>query len=66
MEPRNAAGISPEELSLQDAFMEGQRSGQIGTAAGCNPFVDPMLPQYQEWERGRSSAIAYKLSRKTA
>lgn len=63
---RNAAGISIEELSLQDAFMEGQRAGGIGTAAGCNPFVDATLPQYQEWERGRSSAIAYKLSRRTA
>lgn len=46
--------------------MEGQRAGGIGTAAGCNPFVDATLPQYQEWERGRSSAIAYKLSRRTA
>lgn len=62
---RNAAGISAEELSLQDAFMEGQRAGQIGTAAGCNPFVEPTLPQYREWERGRSSAVAYKLSRRS-
>lgn len=62
---RTASGISPEELSIQDAFMEGQRAGHIGTAAGLNPYNDPRLPEYQAWERGRSAVEAMNLADRT-
>jgi hypothetical protein len=62
MTHRNAAGHSPEELALQDAYFEGQRAGTIGTAAGANPFADPTLPEYQAWERGRGAVEAMKLA----
>lgn len=60
---RNAAGISPEELRLQDCYIEGQRAGAIGTAAGCNPWVDTKSPEYRAWERGRVAAEAYRIAR---
>lgn len=63
---RRASGLSPEELSIQDAYMEGQRAGALGTAAALNPFSDPGLPQYKAWERGRSAAEGYKRSRRAA
>lgn len=63
MAQRNAAGISPEVLSLQDAHLEGLRAGSQGTAAGCNPWADPALPEYQAWERGRSAAELARLNK---
>lgn len=60
---RRASGFSPEELSLQDAYMEGQRAGSLQTAAGLNPFSDPASPHYQAWERGRSAAEGYRRNR---
>lgn len=63
---RRAAGFSPEQLSIQDAYMEGQRAGSLQTAAGLNPFSDPASPHYQAWERGRSAAEGYRRNRMAA
>lgn len=63
---RRASGYSPEELSLQDAYMEGQRAGSLGTAAGLNPYSDPGSSHYQAWERGRSAAEGYRRNRMAA
>ena len=57
MTPRNAAGISIEELSLQDAFLEGQRAGSHGTAAALNPYQHG-TPEHDSWERGRMAALS--------
>lgn len=59
---RRASGMSPEELSIQDAYEEGQRAGHLGRAASFNPYIYPQSPQSQAWERGRSAAEAYRLS----
>jgi hypothetical protein len=53
--PRNAAGISPEELSIQDAFAAGQRA----TDNDVNPYQDG-TPEYHAWERGRTGALAVR------
>lgn len=53
---RAAAGISPEALSLQDAFIEGQRAGHLGLSAGLNPYQTGCL-EHHEWERARSCVI---------
>lgn len=63
---RRASGFSPEELSIQDAYAEGQRAGSLGTAAGLNPFNDPGCPQYRAWERGRNAAEGYRRNRMAA
>lgn len=63
---RRASGCSPEELSLQDAFMEGQRAGSLGTASALNPFSDPDSPHHQAWERGRNAAEGYRRNRMAA
>lgn len=61
---RNAAGISPEELSLQDAFMAGQREGLRGVSEGLNPYQDG-TPEHAEWSRGRNAAEGMKLANLT-
>ena len=53
--------MNADQASLQDAFMEGQRAGTRGTAAGLNPN-QVGTPEYAEWERGRMAALAMKLS----
>lgn len=63
---RRAAGFSPEELSIQDAYMEGQRAGSLGTASALNPFSDPGSPHHQAWERGRNAAEGYRRNRRAA
>lgn len=62
MNMRNESGMSPEELLIQDAFMEGQRAGNLNVAAGCNPFADVRSPEYQAWERGRFGAISVRMA----
>lgn len=59
---RNASLISAEVLSLQDAFAEGARAGNMGTAPSLNPYQHD-TPEHAEWERGRMGAIGFKLSR---
>jgi hypothetical protein len=63
MEKRNAAGITPDELSVQDAYMEGQRAGASNIAAGLNPYKDTQSPEYQAWERGRAATVGMRLAR---
>lgn len=59
MTPRNAAGISPEELSIQDAFVEGSRAGSMGLSASLNPYQD-RTPEHDAWERGRFGALTVR------
>lgn len=61
MTPRNAAGISPEELSMQDAAIEGARAGHRGTAAALNPY-DHGQPEHKAWDDARLQAIATSLA----
>lgn len=65
MTPRNAAGISPEELSLQEAYFEGARAGAVGRSPSLNPYQD-FTPEYREWERGRMAALGQSLTRRAA
>jgi hypothetical protein len=51
-----------DEMSLQDAFMEGQRAGNMLFGPPLNPFQDD-TPEHAEWERGRSAAVAHKRER---
>lgn len=58
---RMASGASPEILSLQEAFLEGQRAGQMSLGASLNPN-QYSTPEYDEWERGRSGVIGARLN----
>lgn len=58
---RQAAQFSPEQMSLQDAFIEGQRAGTHGTASALNPY-DHGFPEHAEWERGRMGALSRKVA----
>lgn len=57
---RAASGMSPEQLSIQDAYAEGSRAGAQGVAAGSNPWADPHCEQYKAWFRGWQAAIRYR------
>lgn len=46
---------------LGTAFTEGRIAGNLDRAAGLNPY-DLGSEEYAEWERGRSSAEAQRLS----
>lgn len=65
MTPRNAAGISIEELSVQDAFIEGQRAGAKHLSPSLNPFQDS-TPEHEAWERGRQGAATVAAARMVA
>lgn len=65
MNKRNAAGISPEELSLQDAFMEGMRAGGMQLSPSLNPYQDS-TPEHAAWERGRQGAASIAAARLVA
>lgn len=58
---RNASGISPEILSMQDAHIEGQRAGHLGLSASLNPY-QAGCPEHDEWERARSCVIGAYLN----
>lgn len=58
---RTAYGMSPEELSLQDAGIAGAQAGQRGFGASLNPYQDD-TPEYLEWDRCRLQALAQKLA----
>jgi hypothetical protein len=62
---RTASGISPEELALQDAYLEGVRSGRLGHGASMNPYLD-FFQEHHEWNRGRLAALGQSLNRRTA
>lgn len=53
---RNAIQTSPEILSLQEAYIEGQRAGHLNLSASLNPY-QAGCPEHDEWERGRSNVI---------
>lgn len=54
-----------EAAALQDAFMDGQRAGQLGLSAGLNPWQRG-TGQSSEWERGRSAVIGARLNGRAA
>jgi hypothetical protein len=58
---RAASGLSPELLSLQEAFAEGQRAGAAGKEASENPYQDH-TPEHGEWRRGRAGVGGMKLA----
>jgi hypothetical protein len=58
---RTAAGFSPEELSLQDAAMEGHRAGRLGLSASLNPYQSGCA-EHAAWEVGRNCAIGAYLN----
>lgn len=60
---RAAFGLSPEQLSIQDAYAEGARAGTNGVRAGANPWKDIHCPQYAAWERGRAAAEVHYTDR---
>lgn len=59
---RAASGMSPEQLSLQDAFMEGQRAGQLGLSSALNPWQHGSA-QHAQWERARMGVIGAALNK---
>lgn len=61
MSIRHAAGMSPEELSLLDAAIAGQKAGVMGLGAGLNPY-QAGTAEHREWEKKRRSAEASFLS----
>jgi len=52
---RAASGLSPEQLSLQEAFSAGQRAAGFSHGASMNPYQD-FTHEHAEWERGRIGA----------
>jgi hypothetical protein len=58
---RNAAGVSPEVLSLQDAAIEGARAGHLGLSASLNPY-QAGCEEHDVWERARSCVIGAYLN----
>lgn len=54
--------MTPDELSIQDAFQEGQRAGMLALSPSLNPYQDD-TPEHAEWERARLAALAYRLAR---
>lgn len=58
---RNASGVSMETLSLQQAFIEGQRAGLKGWGPNMNEY-QAGTPEHDEWERARSAAIGARLN----
>lgn len=62
---RTAYGMSPEELSMQQAGIEGAEAGMRGTAASLNPYQDH-TPEHREWDRCRLAALGQALARSIA
>lgn len=58
---RTAYGISPEELSMQDAAIEGARAGHKGHGRDMCPY-DHESPEYKAWDDARLQAIATSLA----
>lgn len=58
---RVASGISTEQLSLQDARIEGAKAGRMGHGPYSNPYQD-FTPEHAEWEKSRHAAIGQKLN----
>lgn len=56
-EKRRASGYSPEQLSLDEAFVEGARAGNMELAPSLNPYQD-FCPEHEAWLRGWHSTAA--------
>ncbi len=55
-----------DDSALTDAYLEGQRAGLAGHAAGVNPWADVHSAEYKAWERGRCAGEASRLARRAA
>jgi hypothetical protein len=53
---------TPDELSMMQAAMEGQRAGQMSHGASMNPYQDNTR-EHAEWERCRMATIGSMLNR---
>jgi hypothetical protein len=62
---RTAYGMSPEEMSLADAFMEGQRLGMRGWGPEMIEYA-PGSPEWHECNRGRLNAIGWRIGGRIA
>lgn len=62
---RNAAGISAEELFLQDVHADGAKSGYQGDSIHLNPFQSD-VPAHETWKRGWYAGAARRMSRLAA
>lgn len=60
---RRASGFSPEQLSLQNAFIEGARAGSMGLSPSLNPYQNRPA-EHAEWERGRFGALGNELAKR--
>lgn len=54
---RRASGYSPEQLSLEEAFVEGARAGNAELAPSLNPYQD-FCQEHGEWLRGWHTTAA--------
>lgn len=63
MDIRNAAGVSIEDLALQDAHAEGARAGSRGFSFSLNPWADHRSPEHEAWNRGWRAATDARVSR---
>lgn len=52
--------LTPDELSLQDARIDGAAAGRRGTAAALNPY-DHETEEYAEWDKHRRLALVQSL-----
>lgn len=59
--------MNADEMSLQDAFAQGQRAASFSHGATMNPF-QAETPEHAEWERGRMGALGMQANptRRTA
>ena len=57
---RHASSMSPEELSLIEAFSDGCRAGNRGSSPSLNPY-DHGTREHAEWERGRFQTLGARL-----
>jgi hypothetical protein len=55
-----------DDSALADAYLEGQRAGMQGIAAGLNPWADIYSAEYSAWERGRLAGDLARLARRAA
>ena len=62
---RRASGFSPEQMSLDDAFLKGQRAGSQQLSPSLNPFQDG-TPEHTEWERGWHAGASVRGARMIA
>lgn len=57
---KRVAGVSTEELSLEQAREAGRAVGIRGGSASLNPYQEG-FPEYKEWEKARLAALGYSI-----